>query len=162
MKIKIIIVLMVSAILIFNLKTATADSGIELNLVAKEEVVTLNAKGEKVVSLIEPTSVIPGDTIVYATHYHNNGKESAEDVVITTPIPKDTVYVDGSAVTDKAAVSYSIDHGKKFDTPENLTITESDGKKRPATVDDYTHIRWRLRRVAPAEDGSVEFHAKVR
>lgn len=145
-----------------GLGQAMADGAIELNMVAQEEITTLNAKGEKVVILVEPSAVVPGDMIVYTTHYHNKGKALAESVAITNPIPKETVYIDGSAMVENASVSYSVDGGKIFDAPGKLTITEGNGKTRPATANDYNHIRWTLKSVGPDGRGSVSFHAKVR
>lgn len=141
---------------------ATADSSIEINMVAQEEITTLDANGKQVTRLVEPTAVVPGDMIVYTTHYRNKGKMLAENVAITNPIPRDTAYVDSSATTANANLSYSVDGGNKFDAPKNLTITNRDGTTRPATADDYSHIRWTLKSIAPDASGSVSFHAKVR
>ncbi len=147
---------------LFGLGQAMADGGIELNMVAQEELTSINAKGEKVVTLVEPTAVVPGDMIVYSTHYHNKGKTQAENVAITNPIPKETAYVDDSSVVENASISYSVDGGKVFAAPAKLTVTEGNGKTRPATANDYTHIRWTLKSVAPDGRGTVSFHAKVR
>lgn len=158
---RLIIAAMLSFTLVLDPRMAVAANGIELHLVVKEEIVSQDAQGKKVLSLVEPTSVIPGDMIVYTTHYHHTGKEIADNVVITTPIPKETALVNSSAV-ENATVSYSIDGGNHFDAPQNLIITESMGKTRPATANDYTHIRWQLKNLAPTAHGSVAFHAKVR
>jgi uncharacterized repeat protein (TIGR01451 family) len=157
-----VIVFVLFIILNFGLGQARAESDIDLNMVAQKEIVTIDVQGKKMVTLMEPTTVIPGDVIVYTTHYHNKGKMSAEKVAITNPIPKDTAYVDGSGVVDNAILSYSVDGGKSFDVPEKLTITESNGRKRPATADNYSHIRWTLKSIAPDTRGSVSFHARVR
>lgn len=141
---------------------ARADSGVDLTMVVHKEMVTIDGQGKKVVTLVEPASVIPGDMIVYTTHYHNKGKVAAERVAITNPIPKDTAFVAGSAALPGAALRYSVDGGKSFADPEKLTITESNGQKRPATANDYSHIRWTLESIAPDARGSVSFHAKVR
>ena len=148
--------------LIMDLSRAYAASGIELTMAAQEEIITLNDHGEQVVSLVEPTAVVPGDMIVYITKYHNTGNSTAENVVITTPIPKDTAYVGGSAVREQTTVTYSVDGGKHYDSPENLAIIGEDGIKHPATANDFTHIRWTLKSVAQDGQGSVSFHAKVR
>ncbi len=141
---------------------AWADGGIELTMVAQEQIISQDANGKQVITLTNPTSVVPGDTIVYTTHYRNKGKVIAENVVITNPIPSDTAYITHSASQANASVSYSVDGGKQFDTPANLTITGSDGKPRPATANDYSHIRWTLKSIAPDASGSVNFHALVR
>lgn len=151
--------------LLFNIalgQQARAAGDIELNMVVHKEIVTIDAQGKKTVTLVEPASVIPDDMIVYTTHYHNKGKVAAESIVITNPIPKDTAYVDGSGVIENTTLSYSVDGGKKFDVPEHLTITENDGKRRPATANDYSNIRWTLKSIAPDERGSVSFRARVR
>lgn len=141
---------------------ARADDNFKLTMLVQEEIITLDTNGKQVITLVEPTSVVPGDMIVYTTGYHNRGKALAENIAITNPIPADTAYVADSALIANASVSYSIDGGKKFAAPDDLTITESSGKTRPATANDYSHIRWTLKSVAPDAQGSVSFHARVR
>jgi len=56
-------------------------------------------------------------------------------------------YVADSAVGAGAQVSYSIDGGRSFARPEELFVTGADAERRPATADDYTHIRWQLKHI---------------
>ena len=64
--------------------------------------------------------------------------------MVVAPIPTQLKYIDKSAQTQTATVTFSIDAGKTFAEASKLQVTEPDGKKRPARASDYTHIRWVL------------------
>ncbi len=141
-----------------------ADDGkpIKVNMVVQEEVIVTNKDGEKTTKLIAPASVIPGDTVVYTTYVKNTGKTSADEVTINNPIPAEITYFEGSATQENASVTFSIDGGKSYALPENLVVVEEDGKERPATHKDYTHIQWVLNTIKPGEQIQVSFHGKLK
>ncbi len=67
---------------------------------------------------------------------------------------------------DGTDITYSVDGGKTFATPDKLTVAIKDksGKDsvRPAVAQDYTHIRWLLKQnVAPGQSGAVRFRAMI-
>lgn len=138
------------------------DSAITLTMKAQEREVITGDDGKREVRLIEPTNVIPGDLIVYTTTYRNNGNEAATDVAITNVIAKEMRYIAGSADSKGAQLTYSVDGGKTFNREENLTVLGANGKPRPATVDDYTHIRWKIADIPAGAEGSVSYQAQVR
>jgi hypothetical protein len=67
-----------------------------------------------------------------------------DTVRITSPIPADVNYVPGSASGPGSDVLFSVDNGRTFGKPEELTLPSADGKRRRADAADYTHVRWIL------------------
>ena len=145
-------------------------------LVAGAQTVELVTKAEKEVEVIEKGAkirkaapaqkMVPGEEVLYTVTYTNKTAKPAEKVVVTNPVPKHTRYKDGSAAGEGADITYSVDGGKTFATPDKLSVAVKDnsGKDsvRPAVAQDYTHIRWLLKQnVAPGQSGSVRFRAAI-
>ncbi len=148
-------------ILVAGLSTAfAADDGMQLTMTVQEEVEVIDAQGKRSLNRIPAENVIPGDTIVYTTRYHNSGEQAADNVVITNIIPKEVTFIPGSAAGSQT-VTFSVDGGKTYDHEENLNIITADGKSRSAMAKDYTHIRWLLPSVASGQSGDVSFLSKV-
>ena len=142
---------------------ASAQAGaIELKTTAQKQLLVVGADGSEQELLVPPGKVIPGDAIVYTIEARNISTNPAERVVITDPIPEHMDYVDGSATADGTELLFSVDGGMSFDRAEALEVVEADGTRRPATSEDFTHIRWVFRSpLAPAGDASVRFVARV-
>jgi len=84
-------------------------------------------------------------------------------VRITKPVPPGVRYVAESASGPGCDVLFSVDGGRTFGQPAELSVVAEDGARRPASPDDYTHIRWRLRTPLAAEaTGFVRFRALAR
>jgi uncharacterized repeat protein (TIGR01451 family) len=147
---------------LFTSQISAGDEGINLEMVVKEEITTINEQGEQIVSLVEPKSVVPGDIVVYTTYYRNKSDSIAKNVAITNPIPLDTTYFDDSAKGKDSAIEYSADGGKEFAIKEQLAVTDIDGKTYPASARDYTHIRWTIKELVPGSNGNVSFRTKVK
>jgi len=142
---------------------ALAAGTVELKSAVEMEVQVTNEKGEKVTKRVPATKALPGDVLIYIVSYANNGKDAAEKVVITNPVPEHMVYVLGSAAGEGAAAIYSVDGGKTFGPAETLKVQTANGVERAAQAADYTHIRWTLSRtVKPGEKGVVTFQAKLK
>ncbi len=141
---------------------ADEKGAIELTMTVFEEVEVINKQGETVSKLIDPESIVPGDKVVYTTEYHNKGEKKADQVAITNPVPKNLIYIDGSAEHSGAPVVFSFDDGKHFDLANKLMIKNDDGTHRVATSKDYTHIRWIIESMAPQDKGIVQFSAKLK
>ncbi|MHB8844931.1 MAG: hypothetical protein ACYC7L_09305 [Nitrospirota bacterium] len=144
---------------------AQQKSAIELTSLAEVEVAEKNARGEKVVRRKEAAlaKVVPGDVVIFTTAYRNTGKQPATSVVITNPVPGPMAYIDKSAEGKGARIDYSVDHGRSFGLPATLTVTDSQGRVRPAVASDYTVIRWVLTApLAPGGTGTVSFRARVK
>lgn len=159
------IVLVLAACMVLCQAPAFAqDKGtIELASIVEMEAQEFNAEG-KLVTVRKPAGkVIPGNEVIYTTTYTNIGKEAAEQVVITNPVPENLVYKDNSAAGENTTIVFSIDNGKTYKSPDALFVTLADGTKRPATASDYTHIRWTLTKpVPPQGKGFVTYRAVLK
>jgi uncharacterized repeat protein (TIGR01451 family) len=154
--------LLLATSLSFTTLPSLAADSIELSMTAQEQTVQVDADGHSKTVLVAPTSVIPGDIIVYTTHYKNNGAETATNIAITNEIAKEMRYIAGSADNSYTTLTYSVDGGKHFDAEQDLVVATEDGKERPATANDYTHIRWQISELKPGAKGSVSYKARVR
>jgi uncharacterized repeat protein (TIGR01451 family) len=108
--------------------------------------------------LVEPESVVPGDTLVFTTSYRNDGARAVDDFVIVNPVPADLVLTDETTT----ATEVSVDGGAHWGRLGDLTVPQESGEERPANAEDITHMRWVFASVAPSEAGAVRFSARVR
>ncbi|MGA1795804.1 MAG: hypothetical protein ACMUIL_08080 [bacterium] len=135
---------------------------IELTCIAETEIETVNEKGEKEIQRVEASKVVPGDTVIYTIFYTVIGNDTVNDVVINNPIPEHMVYKGETALGEGASVTFSIDGGKVFDSPENLKVKDEEDKERVAMASEYTHIRWSLTHaVKPGQTGQVSYRAQL-
>jgi len=140
---------------------AEDERGIVLSMAVSEEIEETNMVGNKITRLVEASSVVPGDRLVYTTTVSNRSKELAENVAVVNPIPENTTYLEGSAQGNNAVVTFSVDGGKTFDLPQNLTVTDANGDSRTAIATDYTHIRWVMSSLSARTESDVVFHAQL-
>ena len=143
---------------------ALEKGSIELQSVAETEIEVINAKGEKEIKRVKvsETKIVPGDEVIFTTYYGHIGKETADDVIITNPVSEHMVYTDLSAEGKGAVIRFSVDDGKSYDLPEKLKVKDKSGSERVASPSDYTHIRWIIKKLKPADKGSVSFRARVK
>jgi uncharacterized repeat protein (TIGR01451 family) len=135
---------------------------VELKAVAEMEVEVVNEDGQKETQRVPAAKVVPGDVVIYTIYYTNDGPDPAENFVITNPVPEHMVYLAESAGGENTEIAFSIDDGKSYSVPTDLTITDSEGNKKAAGASDYTHIRWVLDKpVAPQKTGYVFFKAQL-
>lgn len=135
---------------------------VELKAVAEMEIEVIGDDGQTEIQRVPATKVVPGNGVIYTIYYTNNGSDPAENFVITNPIPEHMVYLAASAEGEDTHITFSIDGGRNYDVSGNLTVTDSEGGKRPARESDYTHIRWAMNEpVAPHGSGYVNFRAKL-
>jgi uncharacterized repeat protein (TIGR01451 family) len=157
--------LAVAASLFIGVAPHAQAQTVELVTKVEREIEVLE-KGVKVRKTGPPEKIVPGDEVIYTVTYTNKTGKPAENVSVTNPVPTHTRYRDGSAAGEGATITYSVDGGKTFATPDKLTVAIKDksGKDiaRPAAAADYTHIRWLLKQsVAPGQSGTVRFRAVV-
>ena len=110
-----------------------------------ELIQTRLVNGHETVKLLPADRLVGADLVIYTLEVRNGGTVGVDGYAFTSPIPQHMSYVADSAVAPGAEVSYSVDGGRTFDAPENLTVHGPDGKERPAMAADYTHIRWVLK-----------------
>lgn len=118
--------------------------------------------GTSKIEWVKPDNIVPGNKVGYRITVNNQGKEPAADIVLNNPVPENTIYVADSARGANSNIEFSVDGGKQYEKPAQLFI-QKDGKKRPATAKDYTHVRWTLLSPLKAGDkSSVQYIVQVK
>lgn len=149
-----------------------AAESIETTLIAevREEA---NVAGRRLARLVPATVLHEGQVVFYTVRILNRTSEPARDVVVVQRVPENTHYVPNSAGGPGAEITFSADGGQSFAREGQLIVVEpslplsepTDGTvrqplTRPATSEDYTHIRWRLRNpLAPGAVALARFRA---
>lgn len=151
--------------------TARASDVVEVTLVAevRDEV---QVAGRPFVRMAPATVLQQGQEVFYTVRILNPAAQPARDVAVVQRIPQNTSYVPNSAGGPGAEITFSTDGGQSFAKEGQLTVTEQAGPAansnrtaltRPATPQDYTHIRWRLRNsLAPGAVALARFRAVFR
>lgn len=140
---------------------AAAQSGNAVSLASDVlvERTTTDANGRTQTTLEEPSTVVPGDKLVFVLRYRNNGAQPASDFVVTNPLPEAVAFQ--ASGDDRAEVS--VDGGRNWGRLAALTIRDADGSQRAAQAGDVTHIRWAFAQPIPAgEAGRLMFRGIVR
>ena len=152
-----------STLLILTAFSSQVLAQIEVKTVAEIEVTEIDKQGKKTVKRTAATNVIPGTEVIYTITAKNTGNEPADNIVVTNPVPKQTVYVDGSAFGAGTNITYSVDGGKSYDKAEKLTVKDKAGKPRAATAKDYTHVRWTFQfNLQPGQEAPVWYRVRVK
>lgn len=149
-------------LLLFLPSLAWAAPDVQVAITA-EKVVMVEEGGKQIEKREPAADVLPGDVIVYTLQYENKGDEAAQNVVLNDPIPQGASYVVASVFSPAADVSFSVD-GKAFNKPSLLTYTvKKNGKaeQRQASPEQYTHIRWVVKKIPAGKSGVVGFRVKV-
>lgn len=116
------------------------------------------ADGHKSEDLVEPKVVVPGDKLLFATRYRNDGTLPVTDFVVTNPLPAGVSL----APDDAEQHQVSVDGGKTWGQITALTVTDVQGGIRAATASDVTHLRWTVARIPPGGAGVLTYRAIVR
>ena len=148
--------------LLFPVLTLAAND-IQFTSTAEVEVQQVNAKGEKVLVRQPAVLLQPGEIAIYTNAFTNTGKQAAEKVVINNPVPVNTEYLAGSATDAGFNLVFSVDKGKTYGRPGELTVPDGKGGKRPAEPKEYTNLRWTMQApLQPGATGVVEFRVRVK
>ena len=143
---------------------ALAKPRLVISMVQSKEVVEIKS-GVRTTRVVPAQSAAPGEIVEYTLTYVNRGDEAAADAVIDDPIPRGSTYVANSAIGEDAEITFSSDGGKTFATAVKLTyqmrLPSGAVEKRVATPAEYTHVRWKLKRVPPGATGKVAFRVKL-
>lgn len=153
------------ALLMINLTGMAFAANDDIRFISKAEIEVpeVDASGAKVLVRQPATLVVPGANVIYTNSFTNHGTETAENLVITNPVPDRMEFLAGSTLPETAVMTYSIDGGKTFAVPDQLLITEVDGSKRVAEAKEYTHIRWLVKdQLLVGATGQVEFRARLK
>jgi uncharacterized repeat protein (TIGR01451 family) len=158
---------------LFRAKDAIAQAfqgpDVKLDMVVAKRVITKDAQGKEAVSwedLKNKAVVMPGDSLRYTVSSQNAGDRTAEDLVISQPIPTRTTYELASANSNSnAEITYSIDNGQTYTEKPTIEVTLPNGQveKRPAPAEAYTHIKWKIGKSIDPKAGLVAmYEVKVR
>ncbi|TNF80820.1 MAG: DUF11 domain-containing protein [Gammaproteobacteria bacterium] len=101
-----------------------------------------------------PSEVFSGDVLRYTIVFENTSTQdvAAGSVVITNPLPEQTVLLEGSAMGEDTLITYSVD-GETFGAPGELLVGEG-SQARAATASDYRVIRWAYQPILPSGTAS--------
>jgi uncharacterized repeat protein (TIGR01451 family) len=125
--------------------------------------VRASGPGRQTSKLAPADTVVPGDLVLYTLEVRNTGTTTVPAPSVTNPVPAHMQYLADSAVGPGTVVTYSVDGGRTFGSPEELVMIGSDGQPRRATAADYTHIRWKLRNSLKSNSVAfVRFRAQVK
>ncbi|HEY9702788.1 MAG TPA: hypothetical protein V6C58_10095 [Allocoleopsis sp.] len=138
---------------------------IQLTLAAEKQV-TQEKQGKRTATwqpIASNYAVTPGEVLRYKIIAENSSDRTIKNLVVTSQrIPKEMVYVIGSATVSekaKADITYSVDNGKTFTKTPKITIKLANGKtqEQPAPATAYTHVRWKFDQVS-GKSNTVGFY----
>lgn len=140
---------------------------VKLEMGVEKQVTVVDENGQEKLEwqkLEGEAAVQPGDKLRYGVNSSNAGEISAENLVITQPIPAQMTYVIGSDKGNESAVAtYSIDGGNTFVAEPMVEVTLPDGsvEMRPAPAEAYTHVKWDFGKPLSPEDAVAVSHEVV-
>lgn len=153
--------LALAASTLFWLGTAHAAGGVQLTNQVFQEVEVIGADGKPERKTVPAATVVPGTDVSYVIAYRNTGDKPAENVAITNPVPAELEYV--AVLGPAPANQVSVDGGRQYGPLASLSVTDADGKPRPAQAADVTHVRWILNTaLPPGAGGTVSFKARLK
>jgi uncharacterized repeat protein (TIGR01451 family) len=139
------------------------QSPIVLKNIAETEVAAKDAQGVIEKKRVPLTKALPGAEVIYTTTFENHGAKPVGNIVITNPVPANTVYVDGSALGENTVIAFSVNGGKTYGAANALSLRTSEGRERPALPADYTNIRWTYQgELRPGAGGAAVFRVVVK
>ncbi len=141
-----------------------AHAGVELATSVKKVVAVLDENGQVTRRLEAVESVVPEDVLLYTITFTNAGDETVDagSIVITNPLPAETVYLEGTAAGSGTEITFSVDGGETFGKPETLEV-QRDGTTQAAQAADYTTIRWIFEpALDPGQSGDVTFNVRLK
>ena len=119
-------------------------NAISVGVIAEVET-RVSVNGRELTKLVPADRLTPGDEVIYTLEIRNTGAAAFRTLAVPFAIPEHMRYVADSAVGPGADVSYSVDGGRTFAWPDDLTVAGPQGGLRAASAADYTHILWRLK-----------------
>ena len=150
------LVLLLTGVLWLGAAAAQEEAGrLNVQTVVEKARLVVADDGSERTELSAVATAVPGDELIYTVVFTNISTETADNVRVTNPIPGELRLVQDSAFGPGTAISFSIDDGASFAAADELLVQLAEGESRPATPDDYTHIRWTLKN--PLEAGARGF-----
>ena len=129
----------------------------------EKEIVVQMPDGTETISRETAERVAPGERVVYTLNFTNDDAQTATDLVLTMPVPKEVRFMEGSASDVNMVPVYSADGGSSFAARELLRVRTADGSLQAASSGDITHIRWTVPGpIAVGETGELSFKGILR
>ncbi len=154
-----ILALLMTIAVAFGATSISAATPLELKSDVFVERQIVRRDGSNAVVLEKPNMVTPGDNLVFVVHYKNIGGSTANNFVVTNPLPAAVAF---NGTSDGLEV-VSVDGGKSWGILGRLRVAKPDGTKRPATLIDVTHIKWNLNQPLTAgAEGKLIFRGIVK
>lgn len=140
---------------------ALAQGAEVLKLTLNSVLVVQERKNGQVVETFQPAlAVKPGEILEWRLEAENTTDRPLRQVALVIPIPKETVYLEGSALAlawegRRVLPQFSYDGGKTYGFPplkrrvrsvESGQVVEREVEVRP---EEYTHVRWLLPELGP-------------
>lgn len=142
-----------------------AAANIKLVITAEKEI-TVKKGGRDTIKRVPAKTIEPGEIIIYTIRYSNKGNDEATNVDVKNPVPNNTAYVSGSARGKGADITFSADGGKTFGKASSVSyqVHNAAGKSvtRKAGPENYTHVRWVIKRVKAGKSGDLEYRVRVK
>lgn len=132
---------------------ADSDPDVVVSSALERIVATAADGGVPDVQITSGTVASHADQLIVSVRFTNVSASSVDHVRITSPIPSDVKYVPESAIGPGSDVLFSVDNGRTFGRPAELTLPTQNGSARLADAADYTHVRWVLN--APLDAGAT-------
>ena len=137
--------------LFFGVGVAPAFADIAAEQLVEKEIITRDNDGKERTERVAAEKVAPGEEVIYALRFSNEGDAPADAVVLVMPVPAEVSYVEGSVDGQNAKITFSADRGQTYVARGRLTVSE-EGEERPAKSDEITHIKWSLTDPLPAKE----------
>jgi len=150
-------------VLFSSFASAKGASPVSITTSSYQEITVKDKNGKKVKQWVKASKVVPGTIIKYVDTINNNTNANLKNAVVSNPIDKNLVFINGSQSSKvKLITLYSIDGGKSFDEPSKLFVKDKNGKKRQATAKDYNAIQFILSDVPAHSKVDVEYKVKLK
>ncbi|HEY9182533.1 MAG TPA: hypothetical protein VIQ99_04995 [Gammaproteobacteria bacterium] len=119
-------------------------SGMVVSSVLERIVANVDADDRLTLEVAAGTVASHADQLIVSVQFTNQSGHIVDGVRVTSPVPPDVAYVADSATGSGSHVLFSVDQGRTFGQPSELTVVGADGAPRAATPADYTHVRFIL------------------
>ena len=134
---------------------------VDVSIEQGKVVIARDAQGNAVETVMPLDKAVPGETVVYRYLVVNRGAAPAADVMVSTAVPENMTYTEGSGAAHGWIFEVSAD-GRTFAPEGALIVYEIDETSRPAEARDIRRLRWRLGgSIAPGEARRTAFRATL-
>lgn len=141
---------------------ATNPAALHATLSATKRVVSTDPAAPSAESWVPFTKLLPGEEVTYTITCTNSGAEPAENVVVSLPIPAETIATIPAA-PQGVEVSCAIGDCTEFGQLADLRVVAPDGASRPAAPEDVRQLRWKFTQpIPPGATRTVDCRARLK